>query len=105
MAFGVNRAELTTWKKQVQDGQVAFLTHYWYDPRFPDSKAVTKVGCQDLKKLIEWGQPYGLKAEWIDQKHRAFPHFDLMGERQVQVLRAEGMEWIIQKFSLEPNKN
>lgn len=35
MAFGINREELTRWKKAVSAGEIAFLTHYWLDPRFP----------------------------------------------------------------------
>ncbi len=101
MAFGIKRHALETWKKRVKEGKVAFLTHFWYDPRFPNSHSVTKVGCSDLDQLIKWGQSYGLKPEWIDWKQQEFPHFDLMGERQLYILKAEGQEDVIEKFSLE----
>lgn len=101
MAFGIKRQALETWKKRVKSGDIAFLTHYWYDPRFPNSRCVTKVGCSDLEKLKKWGQSYGLKPEWIDQKHKAYPHFDLMGERQVHILKAEGLLDIVRTFSLD----
>lgn len=53
MAFGINRKELQLWKKKITSGEVAFLTHYWLDERFPGYKTVTKVGCGDLEKLKE----------------------------------------------------
>ncbi len=43
MAFGINREELKHWKKQVAQGDIAFLTHYWFDKRFPQFNTVTKV--------------------------------------------------------------
>lgn len=78
MAFGVKREELNEWKRKVLAGEVAFLTHYWFDPRFPESRCVTKVGCSNLEKLKIWGSKYGLKPEWMDRKD-SYPHFDLMG--------------------------
>lgn len=56
MAFGITRGELNEWKRQVKNGQIAFLTHYWIDKRFPGCKTVTKVGCSDISVLIEWGK-------------------------------------------------
>ncbi|MDM5199062.1 hypothetical protein QUF84_13545 [Fictibacillus enclensis] len=88
MAFGLQREELQNWKAAVKDGEIAFLTHFWYDPRFPDVKTVTKVGCRDLSKLEEWGRRYGLKKEWIDH-HNGYPHFDLMGTKQSEILKSE----------------
>ncbi len=32
------------------------LTHYWQDERFPGCYTVTKVGCNDLEKLVTWGK-------------------------------------------------
>ncbi|WEG10877.1 hypothetical protein PU629_11875 [Pullulanibacillus sp. KACC 23026] len=99
MAFGIKRDELERWKQQVQRGQIAFITHYWYDPRFPDSYCVTKVGCADLNKLIEWGKQYGLEAKWVDRRG-PYPHFDLMGKRQYTILKKEGFDPILTKFNL-----
>jgi len=31
------------------------------------------------EELVAWGQRYGLKPEWIDDRN-ALPHFDLFGE-------------------------
>ncbi len=42
MAFGVKREELNRWKQAVKRGEIAFLTHYWLDDRFPEAKTVTK---------------------------------------------------------------
>ncbi|EGQ27841.1 hypothetical protein ABZ756_01655 [Mammaliicoccus sciuri] len=88
MAFGIKRQELYAWKRAVEQGEIAFLTHYWLDDRFPDTNTVTKVGCSDLKKLINWGKQYGLRQEWIHARDE-YPHFDLMGERQVEILKQE----------------
>ncbi len=54
MAFGINRAELKQWKAKVRNGQIAFLTHYWLDDRFPGCNTVTKVGCNDVERLKAW---------------------------------------------------
>lgn len=99
MAFGINREDLIEWKTQVKNGKIAFITHYWYDPRFPKSRCVTKVGCSDIPKLIKWGSKYGLEPRWIDDRSD-FPHFDLMGERQYAILKQEGYEDTIKKFNL-----
>ncbi|MCM3727493.1 hypothetical protein M3226_17595 [Neobacillus cucumis] len=98
MAFGINRNELNEWKKNIDQGKIAFLTHYWLDDRFPDCKTVTKVGCLDLDKLAEWGKKYGLKKEWIHHRQDGYSHFDLLGERQTEILEKEGLiEHIWQK--------
>lgn len=91
MAFGIKRAELMEWKRKVAEGQIAFITHYWLDERFPGSKTVTKVGCRDIKRLIDWGNQYGLKPEWIDTRNIMYPHFDLIGKSQVEILTKEGL--------------
>lgn len=88
MAFGLKRNELKQWKQNVRDGKIDFITHYWLDDRFPGCKTVTKVGCSDLEKLKQWGRKYHLKAEWIDLKPD-YPHFDLFGEHQKRILKAE----------------
>jgi|SRR5690625_3366816 len=100
MAFGISRKQLIHWKKQVLQGKIAIITHYWYDQRFPDYQSVTKVGCIDLPKLIKWGETYHLRKEWIDQRNR-YPHFDLFGDYQVKVLFSEEKYEQIRRFNLE----
>jgi len=89
MAFGITRSELNEWKRQVKNGQIAFLTHYWIDKRFPGCKTVTKVGCSNIAVLIEWGKQHGLKEEWIDWKE-SYPHFDLFGHYEYEIMEKEG---------------
>ena len=91
MAFGITRKELNQWKQKIDRGEIAFLTHYWYDERFPDAKTVTKVGCNDLNKLVRWGQKYGLKKEWIDHRKEGYSHFDLLGDWEKKILKQEGL--------------
>ncbi|GER70267.1 hypothetical protein BpJC7_15700 [Weizmannia acidilactici] len=55
MAFGIKRKQIQEWKAAIDRGEIAFLTHFWLDDRFPEAKSVTKVGCNDLGKLAEWG--------------------------------------------------
>ncbi|MEH7248936.1 hypothetical protein V7114_19375 [Neobacillus niacini] len=92
MAFGIKRQEVKVWKQKIDDGEIAFLTHYWLDDRFPGCKTVTKVGCQDLEKLAEWGSKYGLKKEWIHHRLDGYSHFDLIGEIQKEILHKEGLQ-------------
>ncbi|MBD0406448.1 hypothetical protein CHH79_00230 [Bacillus siamensis] len=99
MAFGITRRELERWKRDVSEGKIAFLTHYWLDDRFPEAKTVTKAGSSDLDKLIRWGSEYGLKPEWIHHKN-AFPHFDLLGETQKRILEKEHLTDHIRRFKL-----
>lgn len=98
MAFGIKRNELNEWKRRISKGEIAFLTHYWHDQRFPHYHAVTKVGCSSKYKLIEWGKQYNLSPEWIHDGK--YPHFDLMGKRQILILRNEGLTDHIEKFNL-----
>lgn len=100
MAFGIKRKDLVDWKTKVAAGELAFLTHFWTDPRFPESHAVTKAGCSDLNKLIAWGEIYGLKKEWI-HLFGQYPHFDLMGEIQLKVLSAHNLKDHIERFRLQ----
>lgn len=102
MAFGIKRQELIAWKQAVGNGEIAFLTHYWIDERFPGSKTVTKVGCADLDKLVEWGMQYGLKKEWIDMRDD-FPHFDLFGKYEYDILLNEGLEEQLERFGISRN--
>ncbi|TYR79574.1 hypothetical protein FZC66_14885 [Priestia megaterium] len=88
MAFGLKREELDAWKEAVNQGEIAFLTHYWIDDRFPGATTVTKVGCSDMNKLIEWGKKYNIPAQYIDNRS-GYPHFDLLGERQREILTKE----------------
>src|SRR5690625_7998209 len=99
MAFGITRQELMNWKRQVKRGEIAFLTHYWQDERFPNATTVTKVGCNQITKLIEWGNQYGLKKEWIHY-HHTFPHFDLFGEKQRIILQTEKLNNHMRRFRL-----
>ncbi|MCC5802514.1 hypothetical protein [Rossellomorea vietnamensis] len=98
MAFGLTKQELNGWKQQVRNGQIAFLTHYWLDDRFPDVRSVTKVGCCNIDALSRWGQKYGLKKEWIHQRKDGFPHFDLLGDIQYEILMKEGLQDHISRF-------
>lgn len=98
MAFGIKRHELLSWKEEVLRGEIAFLTHYWLDDRFPGCKTVTKVGCSDVDLLIKWGAQYGLKEEWIDYKEN-YPHFDLFGHHQEMIMRKEGILDQLHRFS------
>ncbi|ENH96972.1 hypothetical protein J416_07832 [Gracilibacillus halophilus YIM-C55.5] len=91
MAFGLRRKHLQQWKKDVKKGKISFLTHYWMDDRFPNCKTVTKVGCSDYQRLADWGKQYGLRKEWI-HNDPVYPHFDLFGEYQRKILKAE-QQW------------
>lgn len=97
MAFGISRVELKQWKEKVKAGEIAFLTHFWLDERFPNCTTVTKVGCANVKKLKEWGKKYDLQAEWIHH-HKKYPHFDLLGERQRFILKQEGKKDQLRKL-------
>lgn len=92
MAFGIKREELLDWKKKIDQGDIAFLTHYWLDDRFPDCKTVTKVGCKDLERLVKWGKQYGLRKEWIHLRKDGYSHFDLLGSKQKEILAKENIK-------------
>lgn len=98
MAFGIKKDELRIWKVKIDRGEIAFLTHYWLDRRFPDSKTVTKVGCNDLDKLRAWGSRHGLKGEWIHIRKDGYSHFDLIGEWQRNILEKENLLEVLDKF-------
>ncbi|MGM8213678.1 hypothetical protein ACLIBH_12950 [Virgibacillus sp. W0430] len=99
MAFGLKRSELIKWKQEVRQGKIAFLTHYWMDERFPDCYTVTKVGCSDIEKLIQWGTTYGLKKSYIHFKGD-YPHYDLFGRVQKHILMMERKFDHIKKYNL-----
>ncbi len=104
MAFEIKRQELIEWKRKIDSGEIAFLTHYWLDDRFPGCKTVTKVGCNNLDKLAAWGKKHGLKKEWIDHRKDGYSHFDLLGEKQVEILQKEGLSehiWVNRTGTLE----
>jgi hypothetical protein len=104
MAFGIKRRELKDWKKRVEGGEIAFLTHFWLHPRFPGITTVTKAGCSDVNRLIDWAKAYGLKEEWI-HAHSQFPHFDLIGDKQLEILQKEGLWDQIERFRIKPMTN
>ncbi|MET3698966.1 hypothetical protein SAMN05877753_110201 [Bacillus oleivorans] len=91
MAFGIKRKEIMEWKRKIDAGEIAFLTHYWIDERFPECKTVTKAGCHDLNRLAAWGKQYGLKKEWIHQRADGYSHYDLLGEIEKAILESEGL--------------
>lgn len=100
MAFGIKREELIQWKKTVARGEIAFLTHYWLDDRFPGVRTVTKVGCSDLDKLTQWCCDNGLNPRYIH--HRPpFPHFDLLGPKQKEILKKEMLFEQLERFHFD----
>ncbi|MGO4541219.1 hypothetical protein [Paenibacillus sp. 2TAB19] len=99
MAFGITRAEMESWKTAVAGGDIAFLTHYWLDPRFPDMRTVTKVGCSDLAKLSRWCLDNGLNPRYIHNRD-PFPHFDLLGAKQRELLLKENKHDQLERFGL-----
>lgn len=99
MAFGINRQELNAWKKAVERGEIAFLTHYWLDPRFPGITTVTKVGCANLDRLKRWCEEHDLPSRYIHNRD-PFPHFDLIGPKQKEILAQEGYEEHVMRFKL-----
>lgn len=98
LAFGISRKELLAWKQQIENGYIAFLTHYWIDNRFPNVRTVTKVGCSDLNKLALWGAQYGLKRERIHHRRDGYSHFDLLAEQQKYILSKEGLLHQLHRF-------
>ena len=99
MAFGIKREELEQWKRGVEQGRLMFLTHYWFDPRFPSCRTVTKVGCADLALLQDWCRKHGLDPRYIHLRER-YPHLDLFGSLQNRILMAEGLFSHIRRYRL-----
>jgi hypothetical protein len=99
VAFGITREELEKWKEAVSRGEIAFLTHFWIDPRFPDITTVTKVGCANLEVLSEWCAANGLNPKYIHNRP-PFPHFDLIGPKQKEILKKENMWEQLKRFRL-----
>lgn len=99
MAFGITREELDRWKEAVERGEIAFLTHFWIEPRFPGIKTVTKVGCADREKLAEWCEANGLSPRYIHDRP-PFPHYDLIGPKQIEILQKEKLWDHLRRFGL-----
>ncbi|OPH57575.1 hypothetical protein BC351_03360 [Paenibacillus ferrarius] len=99
MAFGIKREELQAWKAAVSRGDIAFLTHYWQDARFPDIRTVTKVGCADLDKLTKWCLSRGLNPQYIHHSP-SYPHYDLFGPVQKKIMQIENQWQQIERFHL-----
>ncbi|MFD0586696.1 hypothetical protein ACFQZE_01680 [Paenibacillus sp. GCM10027627] len=100
MAFGITREELNEWKAAVLRGEIAFLTHYWLDPRFPGMQTVTKAGCADMDKLRSWCLASGLDPKYIHQRSH-YPHYDLFGQLQARVLKREGLSSHLERFNIQ----
>jgi hypothetical protein len=99
MAFGISRSELNRWKGEVLKGNIAFLTHYWKEPRFPGVTTVTKVGCADLELLTQWSVSNGLNAKYIHYRTH-YPHYDLIGPKQKEILYKEKLWDHIHRFNI-----
>ncbi|NBI30162.1 hypothetical protein [Chengkuizengella marina] len=99
MAFGITKKELKEWKEKVSQGEIAFLTHYWFDPRFPNIKTVTKVGCDNLEHLSNWCEQNGLNPKYIHRRSE-YPHFDLIGSKQKEILQEEGLQNHLRRFKM-----
>lgn len=99
MALGIKRDELNRWKEAVKREEIAYLTHYWLDPRFPEMKTVTKVGCNNLQKLTAWCIANGLNPKYIHNRP-PYPHFDLIGPKQKEILIKEKLWDHIERFGL-----
>ncbi|SMF82391.1 hypothetical protein SAMN05661091_2174 [Paenibacillus uliginis N3/975] len=99
MAFGISKQELKEWKTAVSRGEIAYLTHYWYDSRFPEYKTVTKVGCSDLVRLRQWCMEHDLDPIYIHNR-MPYPHFDLIGPKQAEILRKASLDSHVRRFNL-----
>jgi len=99
MALGITREELNQWKAAVQRGEMAFLTHYWLDERFPGINTVTKAGCSDRDRLTQWCISNGLNPIYIHHREQ-YPHYDLIGAKQLEILQLEGLTSHIKRFKL-----
>lgn len=99
MAFGITRRELDSWKERADRGEIAYLTHYWLDPRFPSVRTVTKVGCSDIRLLTEWCVKNGLNPKYIHRR-KPYPHFDLIGPKQKEILQREKLWSHVERFHL-----
>lgn len=103
MAFGISKKELADWKNRAASGKVALITHYWYDPRYPEFHTVTKAACADHDKLLAWGKQFGFQPHWIHYREE-YSHFDIRGPKQIEVLEACGHSEAITRFRLSSSK-
>jgi hypothetical protein len=99
MAFGISRKELTDWKEAVARGEISFLTHFWYDVRFPNYTSITKVGCANMETLMLWCIKNDLNPQYIHKRNN-FPHFDVIGPKQKEILQSEGLWEHLKRFKL-----
>lgn len=99
MAFGITREELAKWKEAVARGEIAYLTHFWIEPRYPGIRTVTKVGCSNLGVLADWCEANGLNPVYIHNRS-PFPHFDLIGPKQAEILRRLNLYSHLERFRL-----
>jgi hypothetical protein len=99
MAFGISREELNLWKETVTREEISFLTHYWWDKRFPHFQTVTKVGCSNMERLIQWCLSHDLNPQYIHNRP-PFPHFDLIGPKQREILQKEGQWEQLERFRI-----
>nr|WP_245247385.1 MULTISPECIES: hypothetical protein [unclassified Paenibacillus] len=90
---------MTQWKEAVTRGEIAFITHFWLEPRFPGINTVTKVGCTNLERLSEWCATNGLDPRYIHNRD-PFPHFDLIGSKQIEILQKERLWDQLERFRL-----
>ncbi|KIL47840.1 hypothetical protein [Jeotgalibacillus campisalis] len=100
MAFGINKEAVNNWKHAIDNGEIAFLTHFWLDDRFPEYHTVTKAGAKNIDQLALWGEKYQLKKEWIHVRKDGYSHFDLLGNTQIKVLKAEGLAEHLHRFKI-----
>ncbi|MGD7043806.1 hypothetical protein [Jeotgalibacillus proteolyticus] len=100
MAFGINKKALRDWKNAIDNGEIAFLTHYWLDDKYPQYHTVTKAGAKNLEQLALWGENYQLKKEWIHVRKDGYSHFDLLGSTQIHILKSEGLSDHLARFNL-----
>jgi hypothetical protein len=100
LAFGIKRDELNAWKEAVTREETSYLTHYWFDPRFPDYRTVTKVGNANLEKLTQWCIQNGVNPRYIHNRP-PFPHFDLIGPKQIEILLQANLQNHIDRFNLK----
>ena len=69
MAFGIKKEEVKQWKRAINNGEIAFLTHYWLDDRFKACNTVTKVGAQP-EQINPNTQPEQTKANKPEQSEQ-----------------------------------
>lgn len=68
-----------------RQGEIVIVVHPW-NREVPGgmAKTVVKVLCGDRRKLVAFGQKYGLPEHWIH--NTKVPHFDLWGRKAEAVI-------------------